>query len=72
MQSQRGSLASAPFRPRVQSWLETMAARLVVLAAETGGRCSDETAHFLRGLANFKGKAETAPLPVQNRVRQRG
>ena len=34
-------------------------ARLVVLAAETGGRWFNETAHFLRGLA--KGKAETAP-----------
>ena len=41
-------------------------ARLVVLAAETGGRWSNETAQFLRGLA--KGKAETAPLLLQNRV----
>ena len=41
-------------------------ARLVVLAAETGGRWSNETAQFLRGLA--KGKAETAPLLMQNRV----
>ena len=41
-------------------------ARLVVLAAETW-RWSDETAHFLRGLA--KGKAETAPLLMQNRVK---
>ena len=42
-------------------------ARLVVLAAETRGRWSTETAQFLRGLA--KGKAETAPLLMQNRVR---
>ena len=42
-------------------------ARLVVIAAETGGRWSNETAHFLRGLA--KGKAETAPLLMQNRVK---
>ena len=42
-------------------------ARLVVLAAETGGRWSIETAQFLRGLA--KGKAETAPLLMQNRVK---
>ena len=42
-------------------------ARLVVLAAETGGRWSTETPQFLRGLA--KGKAETAPLLMQNRVK---
>ena len=42
-------------------------ARLVVLAAETGGRWSDETAHFLRSLA--KAKAESVPLLLQNRVK---
>ena len=39
-------------------------ARLVVLAAETGGRWSDETAHFLRSLA--KAKAESVPVLLQN------
>ena len=42
-------------------------ARLVVLAAETGGRWSAETAQFLRCLA--KAKAETAPVLMQNRVK---
>ena len=42
-------------------------ARLVVLAAKTGWLWSNETAHFLRGLA--KGKAETAPLLMQIRVK---
>ena len=42
-------------------------ARLVVLAAETGGRWSDETAHFLRSIA--KAKAESVPLLLQNRVK---
>ena len=43
-------------------------ARLVVLAVETGGRWSDETAHFLRSLA--KAKAESVPLLLQNRVEE--
>ena len=42
-------------------------ARLVVLAAQTGGRWSNETAHFLRSLA--KAKAESVPLLLQNRVK---
>ena len=41
-------------------------ARLVVLAAEVGGRWSEETAQFLRALA--KASAQTAPLILQNRV----
>ena len=39
----------------------------MVLAAEIGGRWSDETAHFLRSLA--KAKAESVPLLLQNRVK---
>ena len=42
-------------------------ARLVVLAAESGGRWSDETAHFLR--SSVKAKAESVPLLLQNRVK---
>ena len=42
-------------------------ARLVVLAAEVGGRWSEETAQFLRALA--KAHAQTAPLILQNRVK---
>ena len=42
-------------------------ARLVVLAAEVGGRWSEETAQFLRALA--KASARTAPLILQNRVK---
>ena len=42
-------------------------ARLVVLAAETGGRWSGGTAEFLRCLA--KAKAGTAPVLVQNKVK---
>ena len=38
-----------------------------MLAAETGGRWSDETAHFLRCLA--KSKAESVPLLLQNKVK---
>ena len=43
-------------------------ARLVVLAAEVGGRWSIETAHFLASLA--KAKAETAPDVLRGRVQQ--
>ena len=42
-------------------------ARLVVLAAEVGGRWSEDTAQFLRALA--KASARTAPLILQNRVK---
>ena len=41
-------------------------ARLVVLAAEVGGRWSVETAQFLSGLA--RAKAQSAPLLLQGRV----
>ena len=43
-------------------------ARLVVLAAEVGGRWSIETAHFLASLA--KAKAEAAPDVLRGRVQQ--
>ena len=39
----------------------------MVLAAEVGGRWSEETAQFLRALA--KAHAQTAPLILQNRVK---
>ena len=42
-------------------------ARLVVLAAEVGGRWSEETAHFLRSLA--KARSESSPFLQQNRVK---
>ena len=42
-------------------------ARLVVLAAVTGGRWSAESAQFLRCLA--QAKVETAPVLMQNRVK---
>ena len=42
-------------------------APLVVLAAEVGGRWSEETAQFLRALA--KAHAQTAPLILRNRVK---
>ena len=42
-------------------------ARLVVHAAEVGGRWSEEAAQFLRALA--KASARTAPLILQNRVK---
>ena len=42
-------------------------ARLVVLAAEVGGRWSDETAKFLAALA--KAKAQASPSILQNRVK---
>ena len=42
-------------------------ARLVVLAAEVGGRWSNETSQFLRGLA--KARAETVPLILQGRAK---
>ena len=41
-------------------------ARLVVLAAEVGGRWSNETSQFLGGLA--KARAETVPLILQGRA----
>ena len=41
-------------------------ARLVVLAAEVGGRWSEETAQFLRSLA--KARSESSPFLLQNRV----
>ena len=43
-------------------------ARLVVLAAEVGGRWSSETANFLVSLA--KAKALASPLVLQGRVQQ--
>ena len=42
-------------------------ARLVVLAAEVGGRWSGETSNFLSALS--KAKAETAPEAVRDQVR---
>ena len=42
-------------------------ARLVVFAAEVGGRWSDKTANFLSALS--KAKAETAPEAVRDQVR---
>ena len=42
-------------------------ARLVVLAAEVGGRWSDETAKFFATLANAK--AQASPFLLQNRVK---
>ena len=42
-------------------------ARLVVLAAEVGGRWSEETAQFLRSLA--KARSESSPFLLQNRVK---
>ena len=42
-------------------------ARLVVLAAEVGGRWSEETAQFLRGLA--KARADSVPPLLQGRVK---
>ena len=42
-------------------------ARLVVLAAEVGGRWSSETANFLNALS--KAKSETAPEEVRDQVR---
>ena len=42
-------------------------ARLVVLAAEVGGRWSNETSQFLCGLA--KARAETVPMILQGRAK---
>ena len=42
-------------------------ARLVVLAAEVGGRWSTQTAQFLRGLA--KGRVEAVPRILQDRAK---
>ena len=44
-------------------------ARLVVLAAEVGGRWSNETSQFLRGLA--KARAETVPMTSREGPRLR-